>query len=288
MDSSGFYSILFHGIYGKKWKDKDKHPYMFISLDEYEKCIEMLRDRSVTFLDTSDLDRQMSGKANVLLTFDDGYYNNMLALNILERYNLKATFFFVKNQVINQKLFWWDVYYAHMIKLKPFAIIYEEMQDLKKFTSVDIERGLKERFGEKAFDATEDLFRPMRTEELKEFSKHASVRIGVHSASHEILTNCSKEDMRQEMISCKDFLEKVTSEKKLFISYPNGNFDDKVVATAKELGFKFGFTTISGLNESRDLEKPDRLELKRNTFPIPRDIRPVIEQFREFVEKRIV
>ncbi|MEJ7665168.1 MAG: polysaccharide deacetylase family protein [Hymenobacter sp.] len=46
-----------------------------------------------------------------LITFDDGYFNNHLALPVLRRYGVPATFFISSHHVLSGQAFWWDVVY---------------------------------------------------------------------------------------------------------------------------------------------------------------------------------
>ena len=60
-----------------------------------------------------DLNRRLSLKGslrrNVIITFDDGYEDNLLfAKPILERYEAPATFFIVAGQLNKKSEFWWD------------------------------------------------------------------------------------------------------------------------------------------------------------------------------------
>src|SRR5260370_33213581 len=51
---------------------------------------------------------QPSGKY-ILLTFDDGYCNNLRALPVMEEFNAPAVFFISCDHVREGKAFWWDV-----------------------------------------------------------------------------------------------------------------------------------------------------------------------------------
>jgi len=286
MNNSGFYSLLFHGLYAQQDEDKQKHPYMFISVDELQTCIEILLDRGLSFLDPAESLCDKGDRRKILLTFDDGYYNNRHALKVLEKYGIKAIFFLVKHQVVDQRLFWWDVYYKNRIKEASFALIYEEIQQLKKLKMPQIEERLKQQFGSRCFEADDDIIRPMTIAELKQFSRHPLVEVGVHSASHEILTNCSPEVIQDEVASCKTFLEQTINRDILAVSYPNGSVNDRIISIAEELEFRLGFTTQKGLNRYRDLNgKRGRLLLKRNGFPIPKNDKTVIDQMNDFAKQ---
>ena len=52
-----------------------KHDYIFVSLNDIQNGLD-------------------PGKNHILITFDDGYYNNNLALPILKEYNIPALFSF--------------------------------------------------------------------------------------------------------------------------------------------------------------------------------------------------
>src|SRR5208282_6745263 len=49
------------------------------------------------------------GGRYLLLTFDDGYFNNLRALPVMEEFNAPATFFISSDHVHEGKSFWWDV-----------------------------------------------------------------------------------------------------------------------------------------------------------------------------------
>lgn len=285
MNKTAFHTILFHALYRKEDAAKSKHPYMFISVNEFEACVRTFLDSGIKFINPSDLlkDNIIPDCRQVLLTFDDGYFNNFHALKVLEKYSIEALFFIVKHQIIEKKLFWWDVYFKNRIKEVSFQTLYEEIQELKKLERDEIETRLIDRFGNTCFEANDDFDRPMTEAELLEFSRHPLVNIGAHSASHEILTNCSPDKVRAEIQDCKDYLEKITGKTISFISYPNGNFNDDIVALAEELGFRFGITTAPGPNDYEKLKNANnKLILKRNVFPVPGSSIDIVKQIEDF------
>ncbi len=286
MSEPGFHTLLFHALYKDESHREMIHPFLYISLEELEGCIKVLLDNGYTFLDPAELGSCNGSGKDILLTFDDGYYDNYHALEVLEKYSIRALFFYVKQQIVEQKLFWWEVYFRNRITETSFRDVYEEMQELKKLPRARIESMLKERYGEDCFEPDDDLNRPMTVDELKGFAAHPLVEIGVHSASHEILTNCTREEVLHEMEGCKRFLEEVTEGSIPFISYPNGDFNDEVLAVAGDLGFEWGFTTLPGLNRRKRLgERSYRLSLRRNVFPVPNDDNNVVRQVEIFAEQ---
>jgi peptidoglycan/xylan/chitin deacetylase (PgdA/CDA1 family) len=277
-----FLTILFHAFYSSIDRDIPKHPYLFLSLKDFHNCVRLLLDQGFSFINPEDLLEAKSFTENreksVLLTFDDGYYNNYLVLDVLEKYSIKGLFFFVKHQIVQQQLFWWDVYFQYRIKEVPFQVVYSEIQELKKLERIDIEFRIKKQYGQDCFDARNDMDRPMTVEELKNFSKHPCVELGVHSNSHEILTNCSKQKILHEVVSCKKFLEGIANKEIPYLAYPNGDFNDEVIRVAEELNFSLAFTTIPGATDIQKLSTRARFCLERNVLPVPRSTESVLVQ----------
>jgi len=285
MKNSGFYAILFHALYNKKDPVRPRHKYLYISADEFDACIEMMLERGFKFLDIEKPIPAVDHDRQILLTFDDGYLNNFLALEVLEKYSITATFFMVKDQIQRQQLFWWDVYFRNRIKSASFETVFIEIQAFKRLRLEEIKREFKNCFGEKCFDVDGDFDRPMNVSELKEFAAHPETRIGMHSASHEILTNLGPEELFQEIEDCKVFLEQTLCREINSISYPNGNFDQKTLSSAHHLGLKVGLTTNKGLNRlSYLLSQKAWLQLKRNVFPIPGNRCSVLNQLNAFAD----
>lgn len=284
MQGAGFYSILFHALYQEKDRSKPKHPYMYISVGEFEDCLKSLLDNGFEFLDPANIIDGRTHEKQVLLSFDDGYYNNLYALDVLEKYSIKAIFFFVSHQIVNHEYFWWDTLFLNRIKKVSFEHIFHEIQNLKKLKRVEIEKILSSEFGDECFKAKDDFYRLMTVKELSDFARHPLVEIGVHSASHEVLTNLTGDELKDEVIECKKFLEQIAGKELSFISYPNGNFNDEIISVAKDLGFNFGITTLNGFNSIDKIkENNQNLMLKRYSFPITNSKIPVLKQIRDFV-----
>jgi peptidoglycan/xylan/chitin deacetylase (PgdA/CDA1 family) len=275
------FCILFHAMFSSKDIEKYKHPYLYISKEDLKQSIELLLENQFNFLDPLNIETSAKEGNNVLITFDDGYYNNIYSLEVLEEFKVKALFFFVEQQIINQKLFWWDVYFLNRIKYDSFSKIYKDIQTYKTLRILEIENELIKLFGKKAYAAKDDLYRPMTIEELKKFSNHQFVEIGVHSSSHEILTNCSKSTIKNEIMNCKLFLEKILLKRIDCLSYPNGNYSSDIIKITRELGLTKAFTTVPGVNELKDYYNEDSaMQLKRNFFPIPGLNGPIIKQLK--------
>lgn len=183
------------------------------------------------------------GGRYAMLTFDDGYYNNTLALPVLEGLNVPALFFISADHVRLGKCFWWDVLYRERLArgATPRAVQLEG-HALKLLPTGQIEKRLKSWFGGDCLTPRGDIDRPFTPAELKEFARHPRVRIGNHTADHAILTNYSPEEARRQVVAAQQWLEATTGVTPVSIAYPNGDHSDAVVSACREAGLKLGFT----------------------------------------------
>ena len=77
--------------------------------------------------------------------------------------------------------------------------------------------------------------------------------------SHSILTNESDDTVASELLESKNALEKIVGKGVDMISYPNGNYSDKVIAFARSAGYEIACTTVRG----RVGRRVDRMALPR-------------------------
>lgn len=70
-----------------------------MTLADFENFIVYFKKRGFRFIDENDLrqERPLTSKKNIYLSFDDGYFNNMQILPILNKYKVKATVYICSN-----------------------------------------------------------------------------------------------------------------------------------------------------------------------------------------------
>lgn len=282
----GFHAVLFHGLYKPEQAHCLRHPYLYISTEEFDQIVGLLHQEGFNFISQLDL---MSGKIdgcrNVMLTFDDGYFNNSYALPILEKYKVPALFFMVMDQIQQNHAFWWDIYLTQDNGRSDFQDLYFQFQGLKLQRYEDIEAGIIARFGEGALHIPTDIMRPFTLEEARKFAKHPYVAIGAHSRYHDNLSLLGGKELEENLRVSKSFLEELAGSSVGLISYPFGFFNEEVVKMSEYLGYSYGMTTKLGFNDISLLsERHDQLRLNRDVFPIPQDSRSVLNQVRDFIK----
>lgn len=83
-----------------------------VSPENFAAHIAMLRQFGVprTFSDFADrLDAAKGPERSIVVTFDDGYADNLHALPVLEAHDVPATIFVVSRAVGDPRAFWWDM-----------------------------------------------------------------------------------------------------------------------------------------------------------------------------------
>jgi peptidoglycan/xylan/chitin deacetylase (PgdA/CDA1 family) len=86
-------------------------------------------------------------------------------------------------------------------------------------------------------------YQSMNLEQLKSLARNRLFDLGAHTASHYDLARLSLSAQRQELASCKSFLEKATDREVTLLAYPYGSYNQDTVMLAAEAGFEAAVTT---------------------------------------------
>lgn len=205
---------------------------------------------------------------HAMITFDDGYFNNLRALPVLEEFQVPAVFCISTNHVASGKPFWWDVLYREGSKN---GLSSEEVDrarsEFKRMHTRDVENKLASEFGNTCLRTASDLDRPMTPGELQKLANHPMARIGNHTCDHAILTNYPLSEVREQICGAQEMLGTLTGQPPLLIAYPNGNVSADIVQTARDAGLAVGVTVQPGLNRiGRGGQIRDILVLRRFTL----------------------
>ena len=217
------------------------------------------------------------------ITFDDGYADNHhVALPILQRHGLTATFFIATGFLDGGRM--WNDTIIETIRggttpLLDFSSLglgqYPVSTiDQKKATIAALIKQIKYRPVAQRISITEQLAHLAQVElphdlmmtahEVKAM-RHAGMLIGAHTVSHPILARLTDEQARQEIEDSKIFLEQLLGERVGLFAYPNGkpgeDYSPQTVEVVSSLGFDAAVSTQWGASRMGS----DLLQIKRFT-----------------------
>jgi peptidoglycan/xylan/chitin deacetylase (PgdA/CDA1 family) len=238
--------FMFHSLFRDESEIEQKvvDPLQRTTVGQLRQFVEYYVQHGYQFVTPTDLLNGLDKRGKyAMMTFDDGYYNNHLAVPILEKFRVPGIFFIATDFVKQNRCFWWDVLYRERAAQgKSDAQIRDEATAMKSMTTDAIEAQIEMQFGANAFTPRGDIDRPFSPGELKEFAQCRYVHIGNHTAHHAILTNYSPQEVRRQLETAQEALVEMTGTRPISIAYPNGAHNDKVVAASREIGLKIGFT----------------------------------------------
>lgn len=254
-------TFLFHACMEKPadYKYNLLYPQERLTVQSFREFIHFFLEHDYTFTgpfsgNTAPLDPE---RKYGMITFDDGYYNNINLLPVLEEFNIPALFFVPTDYLYNGKIFWSDaLYYFRKKAGQTDDAVLKEVMYLKGLRLSEIESYIITQFGKTALDTRHDANRFMTEQEFVAFAQHPLVYIGNHTHTHEVLTNLSEEEVRNEFVTSQQVLQQLLGTAPDWVSYPNGSFNERIIAIAAEAGMHTGITTI----------------MEKNYFPLDRNV----------------
>lgn len=251
-DRSSLIVLLFHSLFRDAAEIAADRiaPQQKITVEHFRRIIEYFQTSGYEFVSPARvLEGLNAGGRYVMLTFDDGYFNNTRALPALIEFGVPAAFFISACHVLEQKLFWWDVLHREAAaRGLPANAVHKLKSSLKQRRTEDIEGVIAARFGTASFAPTSDTDRPMTWQELRDFARSPWVHVGNHTANHAILTNYSPPEIRSQIRTCQAELQWIVGRAPVALSYPNGNWSSLVVEIARQEGLRMGITAVTRKN----------------------------------------
>ncbi len=269
-DPPGLVSFLFHAVAGDEGYheiDPVVDPTQSLTVEALRDFVRHFKHHGYTFVGPEEILAGLDPAGRyVLMTFDDGYFNNLRVRALLEEEKVPATFFISTRYIETGKAFWWDVVHRErsLMGVDSHQILQEQVT-LKRRTHAEIEDYLVDAFGAAALDPVGDEDRPMTVSELRSFAESPWVRIGNHTMDHAILTNYEAGGVREQILGAQDMLASTTGELPVMISYPNGNYSDEVVRVTKECGLQLG-VTVDGHRSGPDASSDDAERYRLGRF----------------------
>lgn len=268
-------TVFFHSLFQDEAEIQrlTSDPQQAVTVRHFRGCIEYFLKAGYRSVSPADvlrgLDRE---RRHILITFDDGYFNNHRALPVLEEFDVTATFFVSAGHVGQGRAFWWDVLYrAGKAAGQTRQEIYGLFVKLQKMTTEKVDAFVREKLGADGLRPASDADRPFTPAELRDFARSKHVFIGNHTSNHAILGNYTGDGVRAEIAGAQRLLEEMTGAPPLAIAYPNGDVTPEIARTAAACGLKLGFTTEARKNYVTELCEGDHPMLLGRFCPYGND-----------------
>ena len=222
---------------------------------------------------------------SLVLTFDDGYRNNLKhALPILRRYKAPAAFFVVTGHIEQRKPFWFDrldyvLQHAAVdgrqvqigqtnVSLQArdrasLRVSYKRLRDVAK----GIERpdhemvreleglaaSLERECGRKLADifADDDWSVVLTWKEIHDSGGEDAI-IGSHTVDHVRLGLVDHQTCGAQLVQSKQAIEEHLGKPCLYLCYPSGSFTEPVAQRARACGYEAALTSEEGTNQVGD------------------------------------
>ena len=199
-------------------------------------------------------------RPTITISFDDGYKNNLdIALPILEKYNVKATFFISGVCVENDKntLMWADIvdfakYFSvdnefsidgvrfnNFIEVSTNKSIYDYIKALPKLNRDVFLSKLIDKFDidSRKHELNSEIWEMMDSDEIIKASKSSVIDIQSHGYLHYNLGMIDYEDAIMDIKKSKLALDGIIKEPVSMICFPDGSYSKEVIDKILEIGF---------------------------------------------------
>jgi peptidoglycan/xylan/chitin deacetylase (PgdA/CDA1 family) len=244
--------------------------------DVFERQVEWL-SRHRKILSEDDLleaiqKRKLPDERCSMITFDDGYRDNYdLALPILKRYRVPASFFIPTGLIENRRLGWWDLISYIVNRSSEHSIRYKGEHFVLNGNRSSVIQGFIRKMTLQDAGATQDLVpaltdlcrveppsRDLQDKELMTWEQicemaRSGMTIGSHTHTHPVLKTLPAKAQQSELGISREILQSKTGQSIRSIAYPVGgrnHFTDCTKDLAKDCGYSVGYSFATGINHA--------------------------------------
>jgi peptidoglycan/xylan/chitin deacetylase (PgdA/CDA1 family) len=241
-------TLYFHHLYADEAEmaDPPNLPQERITVSGFRALLEQFHLAGYHFATPAEILRGLEPRRkHLLITFDDGYADNLRALAVLEHFNATATVFISAHHLRDQKAFWTDVVWrqrrAEGVSEREIG---QEIDQIIRRHKEQSEHHVQGLFGMETFRRTDGTSRMLNFAELKEMTASGRFFVGNHTCRHVPLSLCDREVARKEIFEAQTILADLSGQLPSTIAYPYGLYDPMIGSIASEAGLKLGFTTV--------------------------------------------
>jgi peptidoglycan/xylan/chitin deacetylase (PgdA/CDA1 family) len=282
--------LSYHGVVpGEYARDPLRYPNI-VTISEFSRQMERLI-QVYHPIAASELGDWKAGRGRVtrnaaLVTFDDGYRNNLIyAAPILERCAIPALITICARYIGSDHILWTDEIHWNVMhwpeKLIPMPLSEQQRVPNDFAKRLTLANRLRESCKRLPHEQIAEYLNKLRShdiprpnDEIHAFLSWDEVRalkrrgfeIGSHTVEHPILTQLPRERLVSEIRDSKRIIEEQIGGECAFFAYPNGGPSDislEVVQEVRRAGYRFAFTVMGRLSAREE----DPLLLDRVYIP---------------------
>lgn len=205
-----------------------------------------------------------------VVTFDDGYRDNLLAVPILKRHGVPATIYITTGAIARARTFWWDEHEAILGALEWLELTWKGTahrwelgtRDLKERAFADLNRMFKAlpppgqdellavlRASAEAAGLPPPYFDPeamLTWDEVIALDREPLITIGAHTVDHFVMRQLRDDELERQVRESRDELERRLGHPVRHFAYPFGreeHADAREFAAVERAGFVSAVTT---------------------------------------------
>ena len=306
---SDFKILMYHRVIAQNDPAmKYIQPGMYVTDRTFEKQIAFLSKKynliSLKKLAEHLINEQTLPSRSVAVTFDDGWLDNYkYAFPILRKRNAPATIFLTTDYIDSDNAFWFaDIFkiltganiesdklnyiFINVLGDEKYRSIFsnadtgeqkkelgdageviEVMKQLDHETILKINAEIRKEVGSDSGNIAAG-WETLSWKEILEM-KNGGIDFGSHGCSHRIMSGLSESENERELTESKRIIEKKLGSGIDLFSYPNGDYDDRVLNLVKNCGFCCAVSTGSGKGRKSDIFALKRVNVHEGALTGP-------------------
>ncbi len=265
--------INFHGVskvQGKRFNNRH------LDANEFEKLIISLK-KTYDIIPLKQLfdnyrNKTVPKRKTIALTFDDGYINNFtVALPMLKKHNIPATYYLISEGLENKDFYVWpdviDLIQRHTkedITISAGTFKYPgffrseggmSLTDLMKTSGIKREiylNEIKKKYPVYISEAAKEpeLIKLVHKIDLEKYKDEPLIEYGSHTNLHYNLEYLKGEDNFKELSLSKKIIEDIVKKPVASLAFPDGSYNPETISNSKKVGYENVVAVGYKFNES--------------------------------------
>lgn len=263
---NGISILTYHGLVNEITNSRLQRNFHTVS--QFEEHILYLKKKNYKFLNATELlhfienPKEINAQKMVCITFDDGYQNNLKAIEVLKNNEASGIFFISTNSIdtatsiwtVNLSLlvlegslnsiFFLDVEHllaTYELRLEAFNAIRNHLKRVSSEIRNSLFNQILIQFPKNELEklvAKHDYFKMLTWDEIRSVQSN-NIQFHSHGHFHEIHhQEQNSPTLKNEILISKEYIEENLKKEVFLFAFPNGNYNSKSIIFLSEAGYK--------------------------------------------------